>query len=266
MPIDLHTHTPLCHHASGTPLEFARAAKAAGLEVYGVSDHAPMPDEPFDDWRMSQADLPHYCKWIEELRVASEGAFQVLAGLECDWIPGIESHTNWLREQHPWDYLIGSIHYLGKDFDFDNPKWLGRWESIDVEETWSAYWKEYLAMVRSGLFDIYGHPDLVKKFGFKPEGDLRRFYEPIIEAIAAQSGCIELNTAGWHKTCAEQYPDEHFLRLAAEAGIRLTLSSDAHAPEELARDFKRAATLALSCGFEEVAPLSGHRLPLKSFL
>lgn len=50
MYCDYHTHTPLCLHASGTPQEYVQAAVRAGLREYGISDHAPMPGEPFDDW------------------------------------------------------------------------------------------------------------------------------------------------------------------------------------------------------------------------
>ena len=68
MYCDYHTHTPLCLHASGTPQEYVQAAVRAGLREYGISDHAPMPGEPFDDWRMKQADMPAYLDWLTEAR------------------------------------------------------------------------------------------------------------------------------------------------------------------------------------------------------
>ncbi len=250
MPADYHTHTPLCHHAEGEPESYIAAALAAGVSEYGISDHAPMTPEPFDDWRMNREDLPRYIEWIDRARAAA-GDLPVRAGLECDWLPEIKDWTERLAAAHDWDYLIGSIHYLGKDFDFDNPKWLGRWAETDVEEVWTQYWDEYLRMVNSGLFDIYGHADLIKKFSYRPSGDLRRFYEPVIEAIATQNGTIELNTAGWHKPCAEQYPEQSFLAMAASANIGLVISSDAHAPGEVARDFDKAIALALEAGFEK---------------
>jgi len=106
-------------------------------------------------------------------------------------------------------------------------------------------------MAESGLFDILAHPDLVKKFSRVPSGDLDRFYDPVIEAIAANGSVIELNTAGWHKPCAEAYPAPRFLELAASAGIGLVISSDAHAPCEIARDFPKARELAKAAGYRE---------------
>lgn len=257
--IDYHTHTPLCRHATGTPREYVAAAVRAGLTEYGISDHAPMPDEPFDDWRMDCAQLPDYFHWIEAARAAAPDGLTIRAGLECDWVPGVERWTEALGNSHDWDYLIGSVHYLGEKWDFDNPLWIPRWEKINVEEVWTDYWNAYAAMARSGLFDILGHPDLVKKFGFRPEGDLKRFYEPVIEAVAASGSVLEINTAGWYKPCKEAYPAPEFLKLACEAGVPIVISSDAHAPEELGRDFDRARALAREAGYTHTASFAKRK-------
>jgi len=250
MPADYHTHTPLCHHAVGTPEEYVDAAVSAGLTEYGISDHAPVGEAFFDDWRMLYQDLPVYIEWMDRAQAHADGRLAIRRGLECDWLPGCESWIDRLRNEHSWDYLIGSVHYLGQ-WDFDNPKWLGRWAECDVDEVWHLYWKEYATMAESQLFDILGHPDLVKKFCHRPEGDLRRFYEPAIEAIAVSGCAIELNTAGWHKPCAEAYPASDFLELARAAGIPLVISSDAHAPDEIGRNFDQAIHLAKAAGYTE---------------
>lgn len=258
MPADYHTHTPLCRHAAGEPEAFVDAALAAGLSEYGISDHAPALPEPFDDWRMHEAELPAYFEWIDRARRRAGGRLPVRAGLECDWFEDCHEWIGTLAARYPWDYLIGSVHYLG-DWDFDNPKWLGRWASSDVETVWSHYWETYARMASSRLFDILAHPDLVKKFAHRPGGDLDRYYVPAIEAIAAAGCAIELNTAGWHKPCAEAYPAPRFLSLAHEAGIPLVISSDAHAPEEVARDFPRAIALARASGFTETQCFDARR-------
>ncbi len=255
MPADYHSHTPLCKHAEGTPEAFIDRALAAGLDEFGISDHAPQSPEPFDDWRMSMAEMPVYFDWIARARKYAAGRIPVRAGMECDWLAGNEAWIDKLAGMFPWDYLIGSIHYID-GWDFDNPKWLGRWAESDVDAMWTRYWKAYAGMARSARFDILGHPDLIKKFAHQPAGDLARFYEPAIEAIAGSGAAIELNTAGWHKPCAEAYPSPQFLRLAASAGIPLVISSDAHAPGEVARDFPKAIELVLEAGFRETARFS----------
>ncbi len=250
MPANYHTHTPLCRHAEGSPEAFVDAAIAAGLSEYGISDHAPQIPEPFDDWRMLDAEMPDYLQWIEQARQHAAGRIPIRCGLECDWLDGCEPWIDTLASRHDWDYLIGSVHYLG-DWDFDNPKWLGKWAASDVDEVWTRYWQTYSRMAESGLFDILGHPDLVKKFSHRPQGDLHRFYEPVIDAIASSGCAIELNTAGWHKPCAEAYPSPDFLELACSAGIPLVISSDAHSPAEVGRDISRAVETARIAGYRE---------------
>ncbi len=100
---------------------------------------------------------------------------------------------------------------------------------------------------------------LSKNSRISQKGDLARYYEPAIQAIADAKGTIELNTAGWHKPCAEAYPSPQFLSLAASAGIGLVISSDAHAPTEIARDFPKATTLAQQAGFTETRLFSARQ-------
>jgi histidinol-phosphatase (PHP family) len=263
VPADYHTHTPLCRHAEGEPEAYVEAALRAGLTEYGISDHAPVLPEPFDDWRMLRAELPAYFEWIARARMHATGRMAVRAGLECDWLPGCEGWIETLAGCYDWDYLIGSVHYLESagvgTWDFDNPRWLERWAHLDLEEIWRSYWRDYAAMAESGLFDILGHPDLVKKFGHVPGGDLDRFYEPAVDAIAAAGCVIELNTAGWYKPCAECYPAPRFLELACSAGIPLVISSDAHEPEHVGRDFSTAITLAKAAGYQETCLFEKRR-------
>ncbi len=264
MPADYHTHTPLCRHATGSPEEYVDAALAAGLSEYGISDHAPQVPEPFDDWRMRREELPEYFAWIERARARVAGKLPVRIGLECDWLEGCDEWIGELESECRWDYLIGSVHYLG-DWDFDNPKWLGRWAESDVEAVWAHYWQTFARMASSGLFDILAHPDLVKKFAHVPAGDLARFYEPAIDAVAAAGCVIELNTAGWHKPCEEAYPAAGFLELACSAGVPLVISSDAHAPNEVARDFHKAVAMAKAAGFRETVLFDRRRRSVEAF-
>jgi histidinol-phosphatase (PHP family) len=250
MIADYHTHTPLCRHASGKPVEYVQAAIERGLPEIGFADHNPM-DTPFDDWRMMIDELPSYISQVEQVREEFP-QIQVQIGLECDYIVGMERWIETLAARHDWDYLIGSVHYIAPGWDVDNPKWIGRFTEMPVEEIWALYWKCYEQSIRSRLFDFMAHPDLVKKFGFKPAGDLRRFYEPVIIALAETGTPFEINTAGLRKTVGELYPADEFLKMAAEAGISLLINSDAHSPEEVGAGFDLAATAAREAGFKEL--------------
>jgi histidinol-phosphatase (PHP family) len=243
---DYHTHTPLCRHAEGWPAEYARVAVERGLGELGFADHNPMA-EHFDSWRMLREELPRYVEAVEEARAAFP-QLSIKLGLECDFIPGYERWIERLASMVQWDYLIGSVHYLPQGWEVDNPQFVGR-HTGHAEEIWASYWKLYGQCIRSGLFDFVAHPDLPKKFGIRPEGDLRRYYEPAVAALAETGTPFEINTAGWRKECAEQYPARDFLVLAAAARVPLLINSDAHRPGEVGAGFAEAAALARETGF-----------------
>lgn len=241
-------HTPLCKHAVGEPWEYAERAAALGLAEIGFSDHSPMP-AAYDDWRMLIDEFPAYLAGVEaaKKRVPS---LPIRLGLEVDWLEDGEAWIEHLTTLAPWDYLIGSVHYLGS-WAMDDPAEKHRFRDQSVEVVWQRYWEQFAEAATSGYFDIMGHPDLVKKFGHRPEGDLRRFYEPAIQAVKDAGVAIEINTAGLYKDVAEMYPAPDFLKLAAAANIPLVISSDAHAPTEVGRSFPEAIELAKTCGFRQ---------------
>ena len=118
-----------------------------------------------------------------------------------------------------------------------------------VLEIWERYWQLYVQMIRRRQFDFYAHPDLPKKFGLRPAGDLRRFYEPAIQALVDTNGVFEVSTAGLRKDCREMYPSREFLTLAFEAGVPIVISSDSHAPNEVGIHFDQALALVREVGY-----------------
>jgi len=243
---DYHMHTPLCHHATGHPADYAQEAIRKGLPEIGFADHNPMPAR-FDDWRMGIEDMPRYFELIEEAREMTPG-FPIRLGLECDYLPGHEDWITKLAAMAPWDYLIGSVHYLTPDWAVDNPAYVGRYEACPPGELWSMYWSAAERCARSGLFDFIAHPDLVKIFGARPAGDLNRYYEPVIAALADTGGAFEINTAGLRKPVREIYPALDFLKLARSAGVPLVINSDAHMPGQVGMDFEPARAMAREAG------------------
>jgi len=250
MRTDYHIHTPLCGHATGAPRDYVLAAQKAGLEEIGFSDHNPMPTQ-FDDWRMAPDQLSEYVKMVEDARDEFPD-YPIRLGLECDFIPAYEGHIRDLAARANWDYLIGSVHYITPDWDVDNPKHLKRWTEQPVEQIWQAYFDAYTKMVESCLFDFLAHPDLVKKFGHRPEGDLSRFYHQTLDAAAEAGSILEVSTAGLRKDVREIYPSRDFLAAAHARHIPIVINSDAHAPSEVAYEFDLAYTLAREVGYTTV--------------
>lgn len=247
-PADYHMHTPLCRHASGEPTEYAAHALAVGLSEIGFSDHSPMREDDFDEWRMFIGQLDEY---VEKVRQAQRDhpKLTIKLALEIDYIPG---HEEWIQElaaRHPWDYFIGSVHYVSDDWEVDHPDKLSEWRSRDTMEVWETYFERLTAAAESGLFEIIGHADLVKKFCFYPDRDCSGLYDRFLRAAAKSDTAIELNTAGLRKDCKEIYPSRQLLQMAYERGIKITFGADAHAPGEVGMNFAEAVQLAQAVGY-----------------
>lgn len=250
LPPDLHMHTPLCRHATGEPTDYAQRALALGITEIGFSDHSPMRQDDFDNWRMRFDQLDEY---VEKVRKAQRDVPQVTIrlALEVDYLPGQEEWIRELATRHPWDYFIGSVHYVSDSWAIDDPSKLSEWKHRDAWEVWSIYFDWLTRAAETGLFEIIGHADLPKKFGYKPDRDCRPLYEPFLNAANKHHCALDVNTAGLRKDCKEIYPSRDILQRAFEKNIPITFGSDAHAPEEVGMNFAEAVQLARSVGYTE---------------
>ena len=258
LPADYHMHTPLCRHAIGEPPEYAAHAAACGLREIGFSDHSPMRQDDFDNWRMRLDQLEGYVQSVRQAQRDFPG-LQIKLGLEVDYLPG---HEDWIRElagRYAWDYFIGSVHYVSDSWAIDNPEHLTKWRERDPFEVWEAYFERLAQAAGSGLFEIIGHADLPKKFNIYPNRDCSRLFESFLDAAKSSDVAIELNTAGLRKDCKEIYPNRAFLALAAAKKVPITFGSDAHAPQEVGMAFRQAVDLARSVGYSRCCCFKGRR-------
>jgi histidinol-phosphatase (PHP family) len=259
---DYHVHlrpddydaTPARYFTPGNAERYREAAEERGIAELGVAEHVyrfhqalEVWDHPF--WRSYAVDdLDDYCEFVREQT-------DLRLGIEADYIAGREDRMATLLDGRDWDFVVGSVHFLGdKAVDMDDwSVWLAQ-ES--AERVWGRYFEALAEAAQSGLFDILAHPDLVKVWGKDkplPEGDLRRFYYPAMEAIADVDIALEVSTAGWRKPVREIYPAPAFLEMAIDAGKPLALSSDAHVPDQLGHRYEDAVELLESMGVKEIA-------------
>jgi histidinol-phosphatase (PHP family) len=257
-------HTPLCRHAVGEPDEYAAAALAAGLTEIGFSDHSPMPNDDFDVWRMYLRNLDVY---VANVRATQKKYPQltIKLAMEVDYIPGYEDWTKELAGRYPWDYFIGSVHYVADDWAIDDPAHLSKWKGRDRYEVWSVYFDLLTRAATSGMFEIIGHADLPKKFNIRPDEDCRPLYAKFLDAAKGANVAYELNTAGLRKDCKEIYPTRALVEMGAERGVPITFGSDAHAPGEVAYAFKDAMELARSVGYTESCRFTQRKRTMEKF-
>jgi histidinol-phosphatase (PHP family) len=239
-------HTPRCGHAEGTPAEFLAAAD--GLAGVGFNDHLPFIDAAMTDpaLAMSWDDLPGY---VDDVLRLKQKSARVLLGIEADFIPGQESRLREVLAGLPLDYAYGSVHWVG-DWPFDDSRELARYEGADVNALYRDYYGVVAEMAAAGLFDVWAHPDIPKKFGFLPTEPVHDAEGAALEAVAAAGMALEVNTSGLRKPIGEMYPTAGLLRRAHALGIPITFGSDAHRPAEVGWEFGRAVALARDAGYE----------------
>jgi len=263
MRVDLHNHTTLCNHASGTSEEYLIRAIELGIDIYGFSDHAPMNFDP--KYRMDISDKPLYEKEILDLKEKYKKDIKVLLGYEVDYLGGylLDDIIN-----AKVDYLIGSVHFLKNKNDmwgFDNPEFIGIYKSRDIDTIWHEYFDAIEAMAKTNLFDIVGHLDLIKVFKFLPKKDIRTIAKDALIAIKKSNMVLEINAAGLRKPIKETYPSRTLLELAYELDINITFGSDAHAVDQVGFKYEEVASLAKDIGYTKCMTYSNRDKELISF-
>jgi histidinol-phosphatase (PHP family) len=236
-------------HDPSSVQPFVAAARTAGVDEIGFAEHVyyfrqtqPLWTVPYHIERCVY-DIDSYVAAIVH---AKEGGLPVKLGLEVDYVPGREAETRTLLDPYPWDYLLGSIHFIG-DYGVDGEPRLV--DAVGVEEAWHRYFEVLVSAAESGLFDSLSHPDLVKVFG----DHLADYdYGPAAAGIGESGVAIEVSTAGLRKPVGELYPDPRFLAECRRRGVPVTLASDAHVASLVGRDFESALELLRSVGYETI--------------
>ena len=248
------------YHTQANVERYREVAEERGIAELGVSEHIYRFAQALSIWRhpfwetYAHDDLDEYCAFVREQT-------DLRLGIEADFVPGAEDRTANLLDARDFDYVVGSVHFLREGaVDMDD---YSVWDSArSPEEIWRRYFETIAEAARSGLFDIAAHPDLVKYWGDAsgdaPEGDLRRYYEPAVEAIAEAGIAVEVSTAGLRKPAGELYPSRAFLEMCVDAGVPVALSSDAHRPQDVGADYERALELLDEVGVRELCVFEGR--------
>lgn len=261
MRVDLHNHTILCNHATGSVDEYVQKAIELGIDVYGFSEHAPMKN--FEDgYRLVIEKKDFYENQILELKEKYKNDINVLLGYEVDFLEGDYILDEIVNSNV--DYLIGSVHYLGK-WGFDNPEFIAEYKNRDINKIWEEYFYAITQMAKSRKFDIVGHLDLIKVFKFLPTKEIKVLAKQSLKEIKKANMVIEINAAGFRKPIEEQYPSRDLLELAYELDIPITFSSDAHSVEQVGFKYENCINIAKEIGYTKCMSFEKREKQLVTF-
>lgn len=256
MLTDYHTHSFRCGHAVGWMREYIDAAISKGIDEIGLTDHLWLYFEEAGSrnptWAMGEEEYLRHYEEMVALRDEYEGRIAVRVSVEADYIEGREAELLSILGRFEFDYVLGSVHFMD-GWLIDAPEFADRYRQERVAEIYRRYYARLRKAIALGCFDLIAHFDLPKKFGFLPEEDLTDVVSATLDEAAIRNVAIELSSAGLRKPVGEIYPSRAILREMRSRDIPISLSSDAHAPEEIGAGYTQLLTLARSEGYEELA-------------
>jgi len=212
--------------------------------------------------------LSAYAAEVRALQVAFGDRLNLWLGAELDYIPSKTVATFQERSlvHDQFDYFVGSVHFLGDGDGYELDGTKAGFDAIlageyggNISAMVSDYYKRVAAVPFLPRVAVIGHFDLIKRWNagrsyFTGEEDwYRRAVEQALGVIARSDVMVELNTAGWRKGLGEPYPAPWILKRCRDLQIPVTVSADAHKPDQLTWGYERAAELLLEL---EIAPVN----------
>lgn len=249
--IDYQVHSTCSHDGKATIREQCVRAVAIGLDEIGFSEHKDFdPNDPAVDY----FDYDRYAAEIAQARAEFAGRLTIRMGVEVDYQKWFEEKIAAYLAAHPFDFVIGSVHYVDSVMLMTPDYLRGR----SVQEAYCLYFQAVRDSVESGLVDILGHLEYANRRGVPAFGpyDPTPYREQVAELfdrMIARGVALEVNTAGLRQGVGHPYPcAEHVALYAARGGTLLSIGSDSHHPDDLADSYAVAARLALANGLTHV--------------
>jgi histidinol-phosphatase (PHP family) len=264
--VDLHVHSTCSGDGASSIAEYARRAAALGWGEVGFCEHVDFDPRDQDHDYLVPSD---YTRQITHAR-AQAPEVQLRQGVEIAYQACREDEIRtWLAAQ-TWDYVVASVHlvdYTDGWAIISEPDSTGAYFATHSQrQAFLPYFEELLRAAQSGLGDVLGHFDLVKRFGvayygpFEPaafEEEIRSVLHKMVE----QGIGLEINTSGLRQLPGESYPALTVLRWYHELGGEiLTAGSDAHQAGDLGAGISEALALAKEAGFRALATFERRRV------
>ena len=259
--IDYQVHSVRSHDGRASIHEQCERAVAIGLDEIGFSEHKDFdPADPVVDYFQYDA----YMGEIDRARRIFGDVLKIRAGVEIDYQVWFEDKIGGFLSAHPFDFVIGSVHYVDREMimtpEYNRPR--------SVQQAYHDYFAAVRDSVNSGLIDVLGHLEYANRRGLAAWGP----YNPSAynESLMGLFGDmverripLEINTAGLHQNIGLTYPCAETVSIYRQCGGSLiSIGSDAHHPDQLGHAYGSAAGLALVNGITTVCTWEARQMRL----
>ncbi len=249
--IDYHIHTPLCNHARGEMEEYVVSSIKKCLIEICFLDHL-IPNDHGKHNSMNIDDIPGYFKEIQRLKNKYSGKIKIKAGLEVDFDPANIGIINEILGQYSFDAIGSSIHFI-EGINIASRREAAQSTIQNENYLIGKYFETLYEMLNYDYFDFICHFDVIKKTGRKITNKFTPIIDDIINKIAEKELAVEVNTSGWEHPANECYPSLDIIRKCVDANVPIVLSSDAHKPETVGKDFRKAMKILSSLGCDYIS-------------
>jgi histidinol-phosphatase (PHP family) len=229
----------------------------AALGQWWKSDPNPHLVREMDEIMARELDMS-LDRYVDAILAAKARGLPVKLGLEVDYEPGTVQRVIDLIAPYPWDYLVGSVHWIGAWW-FLRPSGPAEFARRGVQRAFDEYFELATALAETGMADSLGHVDVIKVAGLLPDTDMRHLWEPTVEATARSGMAVEISSQGLLRPINEIYPAPAFLDLFNAAGVPITLGSDAHTPDESAFGYDEIVAEARRAGYSDYLRFDARR-------
>jgi HisJ family histidinol phosphate phosphatase len=245
MRSNYHTHTRWCRHGTGEIEDYAKYAVKLGLVELAITEHVPLPGDP-DRVRMLSREFSAYDADLNRVVAGYSKKIRIRKGFECEYYPWMLDTYRAYKERFGYEILILGQH-MNSARTFDN---------FHVTEPWqlAIYAREICAGLKSGLFDILAHPDVVMSGYREADASMLEAMDRIFSTCKEYNIPAEINGKGIINK--RGYPNREIWKLARDRGISCIINSDAHHVEELeGAHLTEAENLAKELGLKLITKL-----------
>lgn len=250
---DSHMHSHFSGDGEIAPLLMAKTAQKKGFSGITFTDHLDLDYQHNPGY--FDLDIPAYQQAIAQLKQSeATDNFSILWGIELGLQLHVLEENKQILENHPFDYVIGSLHVVhGLD-----PYYPTYFKERSLREAYGEYYLEfYKNLEKFPFIDSVGHLDYIVRYGDR--GTQLDSYEPFAEIITAilelmikKDIALEVNTGSFRSNMLEPNPSFSIIQRFYELGGRLlTVGSDAHKPQHIGLGFEHVFPKLKECGFQE---------------
>jgi len=243
MIADMHVHTAFSCDSEADMEQYVEHAIHKKMQAVCFTEHVDLNEH---DYGYNYYVPERFFEKFNQVKEKYDNCIEVYAGIEFGE-PHLYADKLKQLSVHPYDYIIGSIHWIGDMFPCQKVR-----EQYSAKEFYTMYWEEVLNTVKQGSFDCLGHIDFPKRYYgeiYYAEEKIKDIFKHLLE----KDMVIEVNTSSLRKGHGETMPGKELLEIyKACGGLYVTIGSDAHEIKDVGADNDIAKKLTADCGLQEV--------------